>query len=619
MAKIVLDTVTGGYDLSVINNNFDKIETELQNKVLYRNNPVGEANTLETDIDANGKRIYNLPEPLLNSEPARLQDLQNAVAGGAANLITFTPYGHVAGSNVQAAIQELVDDTTNNGVALPAFLKDNNTIVVDSIAALKAIDKTKFTKALVLGYYAKGDGGGGVYWFDSSDTTSADNSGTIIVATDLGRWKLIFQGSVSVKQFGAKGDGVANDTTAFASAISAVNDVTVPSGTYVISQLNITKNNLSISGFGSESTILLGNNSTNDIVLIGDGVAEVTGLSMEGLTIDSSVTKTAGAAIHSRKLVRSSFEDIRCCGQDRFQALGKKLWNGFWFDSVDYVNLSDFQSVAQNDGLIVNGAQTYGTGPQGNLFLSHGKIMVCGAAGIRMAGGFGGLTILSTDVIQNSYGLLVDATVVPNTNQNREVFLGIGAFFDGSTNENIVIISNTLQKFTASGAWACTSTTAEGVRVGSMAGQFVWTGGNVKGNARSGFRFDDPNTQHIIVGADIANNTRYGIEWTVPPSSLDAAVVIGNLISNNTLGATLNLPYATLGAGSSSSVKLQTTGVTNGDVEISGAGSGLLNYLGSNTAGTATAGAGGALPAQVAGYLKIKSNGTELRIPYYNV
>lgn len=258
MAKIVLDTVTGGYDLSVINNNFDKIETELQNKVLYRNNPVGEPNTLETDVDANGKRIYNLPEPLLDSEPARLQDLQNAVAGAAANLITFTPYGHVAGNNVQAAVQELIDDTTNNGVALPAFLKDSNTIVVDNISALKAIDKTKFTKAQVLGYYTKGDGGGGVYWFDPSDTASADNGGTIIVATDGARWKLAQAGNVTVRQFGAKGDGVTNDAPAIQAAINYVasapggepGKLVVPPGNYVIGASLTISGSLEIDGAG---------------------------------------------------------------------------------------------------------------------------------------------------------------------------------------------------------------------------------------------------------------------------------------------------------------------------------------------------------------------------------
>lgn len=62
MSKIVLNDVTNLNSLSVINDNFDKIEQELQNKVMYRNNPDGEPNTLETDVDANDVNIYNVNE-----------------------------------------------------------------------------------------------------------------------------------------------------------------------------------------------------------------------------------------------------------------------------------------------------------------------------------------------------------------------------------------------------------------------------------------------------------------------------------------------------------------------------------------------------------------------------
>lgn len=77
--------------------------------------------------------------------------------------------------------------------------------VVPSIAGLKALLKTVPSKfAFATGYYAQGDGGGGPYYLDEADTTSTDNGGTIIVATDGGRWKLVFSGSVDILQFGAK-------------------------------------------------------------------------------------------------------------------------------------------------------------------------------------------------------------------------------------------------------------------------------------------------------------------------------------------------------------------------------------------------------------------------------
>lgn len=66
MSKIVLNDVTNLNALSVINDNFDKLEQELQNKVLYRDNPEGEPNTLENDIDANGNSLYNVQDLTIN-------------------------------------------------------------------------------------------------------------------------------------------------------------------------------------------------------------------------------------------------------------------------------------------------------------------------------------------------------------------------------------------------------------------------------------------------------------------------------------------------------------------------------------------------------------------------
>lgn len=68
--KITLADTKSGYNRSTINNNFQKIQEELNNKVLYRDNPAGEPNQLENDLDANSNRITNLPSPVSDHEPA---------------------------------------------------------------------------------------------------------------------------------------------------------------------------------------------------------------------------------------------------------------------------------------------------------------------------------------------------------------------------------------------------------------------------------------------------------------------------------------------------------------------------------------------------------------------
>ena len=61
MAKINISNITSGYtSTTALNNAFDAIETELNNKVLYRNNPSGEPNQMENDLDMNSNNIINV-------------------------------------------------------------------------------------------------------------------------------------------------------------------------------------------------------------------------------------------------------------------------------------------------------------------------------------------------------------------------------------------------------------------------------------------------------------------------------------------------------------------------------------------------------------------------------
>lgn len=74
---------------------------------------------------------------------------------------------------------------------------------VDTRAALKALDGTKYTTVFVRGYNNVSDGGGGFFRTDPTDTTSADNMGTIAVGTDGTRWKYLNPDSyVNARIFG---------------------------------------------------------------------------------------------------------------------------------------------------------------------------------------------------------------------------------------------------------------------------------------------------------------------------------------------------------------------------------------------------------------------------------
>lgn len=112
----------------------------------------------------------------------------------------------------QALRQQLADASDpRSGAAMIAGASQ----VVSSVLALRELKKDNPSIwAQTAGYYDPGDGGGGIYYLDPSDTTSADNGVTVIVAQDGGRWKLIHNGIIYAKQSGARGDGAADDTVA---------------------------------------------------------------------------------------------------------------------------------------------------------------------------------------------------------------------------------------------------------------------------------------------------------------------------------------------------------------------------------------------------------------------
>lgn len=94
----------------------------------------------------------------------------------------------------------------------------------NSIAALRLRSGTTAANAAkTLGYYSAGDGGANAFYWDST-SVATDNSGTIIKPTSVsgaGRWLAVNSDVCNVKQFGAKGDNLTNDTSFITNAIAS--------------------------------------------------------------------------------------------------------------------------------------------------------------------------------------------------------------------------------------------------------------------------------------------------------------------------------------------------------------------------------------------------------------
>ena len=132
--------------------------------------------------------------------------------------------------------------------------------VIPTIAALRlylGIEPVVF----VTGYYGICDGGEGPFVYNAADSTSADNGGTIIVDSLGRRWYRSTQGrAYSAKQFGAKGDGTTDDTSALqacdTAACAAHVGMELPPGIYRAGSSIINGGGTTWTGAGKNLSVL---------------------------------------------------------------------------------------------------------------------------------------------------------------------------------------------------------------------------------------------------------------------------------------------------------------------------------------------------------------------------
>lgn len=107
--KITLDTITSSFaSTSLFNTNFAAIKSELDDKVLYRDNPVGEANQMLNDLDMNSNDILNAQT--VNTQGIILNGV-GLVAGDLASVsAASTSYDNTTSGLTATDVQDAIDE-----------------------------------------------------------------------------------------------------------------------------------------------------------------------------------------------------------------------------------------------------------------------------------------------------------------------------------------------------------------------------------------------------------------------------------------------------------------------------------------------------------------------------
>ena len=280
-----------------------------------------------------------------NSNPVNLDGNGRAVIWGSGTYRQIvkdsngnTIWDEISSCDAAGALQQSLASSTGSS------LIGGGTQVVASIAALRGLLKTSASlNALVTGYYTPGDGGGGNYWYNAADVSSADNGGTIIVANDGGRWYLSDVEQVTVKQFGAKGDGTTNDATALQNAVNAITTTLLaPPATYAYSStLSLTNNNFRLLGSGRANTVFKFTGSTSSAAItVSNSLSNVF---LEGFTVDRTGTAVSGGdgISWTGSCSHASIKDISVIHQH----------HGFSLGVTDFSLIEDcFSGLNQGDG-----------------------------------------------------------------------------------------------------------------------------------------------------------------------------------------------------------------------------------------------------------------------------
>ena len=138
-------------------------------------------------------------------------------------------------------------------------INNNSILKINTIAELKLFEGVEGQSVILIGYYVQGDKSPVIYTFSKDMALRDSDDGGAYVKTDTGTWVANFNQTVSVKDFGAKGNNIFDDTLNIQKCFDYANNneltAVINVGTFKITSTLSVGGSLAIYGFGQKSTL----------------------------------------------------------------------------------------------------------------------------------------------------------------------------------------------------------------------------------------------------------------------------------------------------------------------------------------------------------------------------